>query len=81
MLDRDEDMKSTGMRSPYLAKYKVNLKKTKMQYDHHRYGSCKLVYFSTRSYQENVFAVLAPSRIQNYLAIFLRPIECYESID
>ena len=23
MLDRDEDMKSTGMRSPYLAKYKV----------------------------------------------------------
>ena len=29
MLDRDEDMKSTGMRSPYLAKYKVNLKKLK----------------------------------------------------
>ena len=23
MLDRDEDMKSTGMRSPFLAKYKV----------------------------------------------------------
>ena len=23
MLDRDEDIKSTGMRSPYLAKYKV----------------------------------------------------------